>query len=141
MQALGFVYQFHHLLMEFTAQENVAIPLIIAGLSSSEAMRKAAEMLEQVQLRHRVHHKPSELSGGERQRVAVARALVKNPQCILMDEPTGNLDEKTASMIQQLIRSLSAKFGTALLVVTHNQSFAEKMDEIYLLKGGKIKKH
>ena len=138
MRRLGFVYQFHHLLMEFTAQENVAMPLVIAGTLPRHAMKKAQKMLERVQLAPRVHHKPSELSGGERQRVAVARALVTQPQCVLMDEPTGNLDEETANSVWQLIASLAESLGTALLIVTHNQRFARQMDEIYTLKKGKI---
>lgn len=139
MRTLGFVYQFHHLLMEFTAQENVAMPLVLSNLSPHRAMAQAEQMLKQVQLNHRIQHKPSELSGGERQRVAVARALVTNPACVLMDEPTGNLDEGTARRVQQLIHSLSDGFGTALLVVTHNQRIVEQMDKAYILGGGEIK--
>ena len=139
MKTIGFVYQFHHLLMEFTAQENVSIPLVLAAIHPRLAGEKAQEMLRQVQLLHRASHKPAELSGGERQRVAVARALVIQPACVLMDEPTGNLDEKTAQGIHRLIDSLSKKIGTALLVVTHNQRLADQMDRIHLLADGRIK--
>ena len=138
MRTIGFVYQFHHLLMEFTAEENVIIPLILARVSPRRAQERARRMLEEVRLSQRAAHKPAELSGGERQRVAVARALVIQPACILMDEPTGNLDEKTAQGIHQLIDSLSRKIGTALLVVTHNQRLAERMDRIHVLVGGRI---
>ena len=139
MRTLSFVYQFHHLLMEFTAQENVAMPLVLNGIAPYQAMLRAERMLIRVQLDHRTRHKPAELSGGERQRVAVARALVTEPACVLMDEPTGNLDEGTANIVQQLIHALSDQMNTALLVVTHNQRFAEQMDKIHLLEGGKIR--
>lgn len=140
IKAVGFVYQFHHLLMEFTAQENVAMALMLAGHSPRAAMAASREMLARVELTNRARHKPAELSGGERQRVALARALVTQPACVLMDEPSGNLDEATAQTIHRLIRSLSQNLETALLVVTHNQNLATQMDRIYLLERGHLTK-
>ena len=133
---VGFVYQFHHLLSEFDARENVAMPMLIAGEDRQLALEKAAELLARVNLDTRLDHLPSALSGGERQRVAIARALAADPAVVLADEPTGNLDEDNANQIHELLLSLSEETGTALVVVTHNQEFAERMQVTRRLHGG-----
>lgn len=137
---LGFIFQFHHLLPEFTAQENVAIPLMIGGESKKNALKKAEGLLEVVGLSERLTHKPSALSGGEQQRTAVARAMANNPELILADEPTGNLDSKNAEIINEIFIKLRDEFNKTLLIVTHNNSLMEIADTQYLMKDGKIEK-
>lgn len=137
-QSLGFVYQFHHLLPEFSAVENVAIPLIIGGTKPKKAEQQAKDLLIKVGLSHRLVHKPSELSGGERQRAALARALITQPDCLLADEPTGNLDHRTAQGIFDLILELNESLGTALVIVTHDIELASKMGKMLTLKDGRL---
>jgi lipoprotein-releasing system ATP-binding protein len=135
---IGFVFQFHHLLPEFTAVENVAIPLMIAGVSLTKASVKAKEILELVGLSERLNHKPAELSGGEQQRVAVARAIANDPSIIFADEPTGNLDSTNSESIHRLIVELRDKFKKTFVIVTHNSGLVELADKVYEIKDGRI---
>ncbi len=137
-QHIGFVYQFHHLLPEFTAVENVALPAMIAGKSKREALVRATELLDFLKLKNRVEHKPSELSGGEQQRVAVARALMNNPELILADEPSGNLDTENAKKLHQLFFDLRDQFHQTFIIVTHNEELATLSDRKIVLQDGQV---
>jgi lipoprotein-releasing system ATP-binding protein len=137
-KSLGFIYQFHHLLPEFTSLENVCIPLLFGNHSVRDATKKATAILEKVALRERLEHKVAQLSGGERQRVAIARALVTQPLCMLGDEPTGNLDAQTAEQVFSMMLNLNKELGISLVIVTHDQALANRMDRVLLLNNGKL---
>lgn len=135
---IGFVYQFHHLLAEFTSLENIMMPLLLAGIDKKEAAKRAEESLARLRMQGRGEHKPSELSGGERQRTAIARALVTKPKLVLLDEPTGNLDQSTASEVEKLMDELRADVDTAFVTVTHDQQLARRMERVFLLTNGTL---
>lgn len=138
-RVLGLIFQFHHLLPEFTALENVCMPLLIQGMQVKKAINKSLDILKKVSLSHRETHKPAALSGGERQRVAIARALVTQPKCILADEPTGNLDNESADQVYDLMMQLVREYGTSFIVVTHDLALAKRMDRIVSLERGCLK--
>ena len=131
---IGFVYQFHHLLPEFTALENISLPMLISGLSKDKARKKSLDLLRRVNLDHRANHKPSELSGGERQRAAVARSLSNSPSCLIMDEPTGDLDSNNARLVTDVILELVQEFNVSLVIATHDNSLSSKMDKTFELE-------
>ncbi len=137
-QHLGFVFQFHHLLAEFNALENVALPAIMAGRKPSTANAIAGQLLESLGLQERINHRPAALSGGERQRVAIARALVNEPVCVLMDEPTGNLDQVNAQQVLAQLQMVKEQFNTAFVIVTHDAGLAEQQDQQWCLQAGKL---
>lgn len=137
-QSIGFIYQFHHLLPEFTAEENVAMPLLIGEVAPKVAAERAAVLLEAVGLKDRLQHKPAELSGGERQRVAIARALVNKPDCILADEPTGNLDDENAQQVFEVLCDLNRQFKTSIILVTHDPNLAAQLDRTFILQAGQL---
>ncbi|GLS84165.1 lipoprotein-releasing ABC transporter ATP-binding protein LolD [Paraferrimonas haliotis] len=137
-QQMGFIYQFHHLLPEFSALENVAMPALIASVKRPEALARAESLLNKVGLSHRLKHFPSELSGGERQRVAIARALINRPRLVLADEPTGNLDADSGEAVYQMMRELAAQAGTAFVVVTHDQALAKRLDRVVHMQHGQL---
>ena len=134
-EEIGFVYQFHHLLPEFTAKENVSLPMLISGINQKEANKKSTDLLERVNLENRLDHKPSQLSGGERQRVAIARSLANNPSCLVLDEPTGDLDVDNALKVTNTIINLAQELKISIVVATHDISLSSKMDNIFNLKG------